>query len=92
MKDRTGNKIEQGNKLLIVLPEALIYGFVAEVREPGTITGLRRGGTERTQGFIHVSCVLSLPVDPESGRVMQCTKVYDPDKHDGDGPKLIQPN
>ena len=93
MKDRIGNELAKGDKLVVQLPEAQIFGFVADISEAGRITGVRDiGGVRQIPGRVLVSCVLALPVDPETGMVPQCVKVYDVDKHDEDVPKLGQPN
>jgi hypothetical protein len=96
MKDRIGNVLNKGDKVVVALPEAQIFGFVAETMEPGLITGVRGPrGTEITQGRILVSCIIALPVDPNMGVSPQIVKVYDADKHpDADtqaaAPKLVE--
>ena len=90
VKDRLGNMLAKGDRLCIALPEAQIFGFVAEVKEQGVIRGVR-GAAEMASGHVLVSCVIALPVDPNSGQIPQCVKVYDPEKHD-EAPKLVQPN
>jgi len=92
VKDRLGNMLGKGDRLCIALPEAQIFGFVAEVKEQGVIRGVRGASAEMTPGHVLVSCVIALPVDPNSGQIPQCVKVYDPDKHDDAAPKLVQPN
>lgn len=82
MKDRIGNKLALGDKVVVALPEAQIFGFIGQLEEGGLITGLKRGGSDRRPGRILVSCVIALPVDPESGAVTQLVRVYDPDKHE----------
>jgi len=91
VKDRLGNVMGKGDRLCIALPEAQIFGFVAEVKEQGVIRGVR-GAAETMPGHVLVSCVIALPVDPNSGQIPQCVKVYDPEKHDEAAPKLVQPN
>jgi hypothetical protein len=92
MKDRIGNKLEVGDKLSVMLPEAQIFGFVAETKEGSLITGLKRGGVEKTPGRVLVSCVIALPVDPETGMVPQVVKVYDADKEHAKAIGQGQPN
>lgn len=82
MKDRIGNKLKTGDKVVVALPEAQIFGFVAQVEEGGLITGLKRGGSERRPGRVLVSCVIALPIDAEMDAVAQLVRVYDPDKHE----------
>lgn len=82
MRDRIGNALKLGDKVVVALPEAQIFGFVAQLEEGGLITGLKRGGVEKRVGRILVSCVIALPVDPEVDAVAQLVRVYDPDKHD----------
>jgi hypothetical protein len=96
MKDRIGNVLAKGDKVVVALAEAQIFGFVAETTEPGLITGVRGPkGTELTPGRVLVSCIIAVPVDPNMGIVAQMVKVYDADKHlDGDvqtaAPKLVE--
>jgi hypothetical protein len=80
VKDRIGNKLEVGDKLSVMLPEAQIFGFVAEVKEGSLVTGLKRGGVEKTLGRVLVTCVIALPIDPDNDIVSQVVKVYDADK------------
>jgi hypothetical protein len=82
MKDRIGNKLKTGDKVVVALPEAQIFGFVAQVEEGGLITGLKRGGSDRRPGRVLVSCVIALPIDAELDAVAQLVRVYDPDKHE----------
>ena len=84
MKDRIGNKLATGDKVVVALPEAQIFGFVAQLEEGGVITGVNkvRGGMEQRPGRILVSCVIALPVDPAYDAVAQLVKVYDADKHE----------
>ena len=82
MKDRIGNKLAMGQKVVVALPEAQIFGFVAQLEEGGLITGVRRGGADKRMGRVLVSCVIALPVDPEDDMVAQLVRVYDPDKHE----------
>lgn len=80
MKDRIANPLAVGDKVVVALPEAQIFGFIAQIDQGGIITGLKRGGAEKKPGRILVSCVIALPVDDETGAVAQLVKVYDADK------------
>lgn len=44
MKDRIGNKLATGDRVLVSLPESAIMGFVAEVKETGLVARVRGGG------------------------------------------------
>jgi len=94
MKDRIGNVLAKGDKVVVALPEAQIFGFIADAQEPGLLTNIRGArATELTPGRILVSCIIALPVDPNMGSAGNLVKVYDADKHlDGDvqtaGPRL----
>jgi hypothetical protein len=92
VKDRVGNVLTKGDKILVALPESQIFGFLAEIKEGQVIHGVRRGGVEAMPGAVLVSCVIALPIDPAAGQVAQCVKVYDPDKHEEPESKLVQPN
>ena len=85
MKDRIGNVLEMGQKVVVSLPEAQIFGFVAQLEQGGLITGIRAGGASKRMGRVLVSCVIALPCDPEEDAVAQWVRVYDPDKHEGSG-------
>jgi hypothetical protein len=81
MKDRIGNGMSIGDRVLVALPESQIFGFVAQMEEASVIAPVRGGrGLERAPGRVLVSCVVALPVDPESGMVAQLVRVVDPDK------------
>lgn len=82
MKDRIGNKLKVSDKVLCALPESQVFGFVAEVVEPGLIGGVRRGQDAGRPGRVLVSCVIALPVDQESGMAPNLVRVHDPDKHE----------
>lgn len=80
MKDRIQNRVDEGDKVMVSLPESQIIGFIAKIEEGGLITGTRSGGTEKRLGRVLVSAVIALPVDPETGMVAQLVKVYGADK------------
>jgi hypothetical protein len=81
MKDRIGNGLNAGDRVLVALPEAQIFGFVAQMEEGSLIAPVRGGrGLDRAPGRVLVSCVVALPVDPASGMVAQLVRVVDPDK------------
>lgn len=92
IKDRIGNGLGKGDRVYIALPEAQIGGFVYEVKEQSIIRGIRGGQAEMSPGHVAVHCVIMLPVDPETGMVAQCVKVYDPNKAEETQSKLVQPN
>ena len=78
MRDRIGNVLAVGDKVLVGLPEPQIFGFVSQVEESGLIAVQgKRPGTEKTPGRVLVSCVLALPLDEEHNMVFQVTKVHD---------------
>jgi prephenate dehydrogenase len=91
MKDRIGNVLAVGDRVLLALPEAQIFGFVAQLDESQLITGVRsvKGGMSQQPGRVLVSCVVALPMDANLGMVAQLVKVVDPDKHDDDTRKGI---
>jgi hypothetical protein len=80
MKDRIGNKLEVGDRVLVSLPESAILGFVAEVKETGMVARVRGGGADTAPGHVMVSCVIALPVDSLMDAVAQAVKVYDPSR------------
>jgi hypothetical protein len=100
MKDRIGNVLAYGDKVLVELPTSSIVGFIAEVKEPGLVAVRRGTAANMTPGRILVSCVVALPVDGELNAVGQLVKVYDAAKEGTQEPSqggngtsgLIQPN
>lgn len=77
MKDRIGNKLAHGDKVLVELPTSSIVGFIAELQEPGVIA-LRRGAAAAgTPGRVLVSLVIALPCEADADAVPQLIKVYD---------------
>jgi hypothetical protein len=77
MKDRIGNVLGMGDKVLIELPTSSIVGFIADLAEPGLVAVRRGTAANLTPGRVLVSCVVALPVDGEFGAVPQLVKVYD---------------
>jgi hypothetical protein len=77
VKDRIGNVLEMGDKVLIELPTSSIVGFIADLAEPGLVAVRRGSAANMTPGRVLVSCVVALPVDGEYGAVPQLVKVYD---------------
>ena len=80
MKDRIGNKLAVGDKVLVQLPESAIIGFVANVQETGMVARVRGGGADTAPGHVLVTCVVQLPVDTLMDAVAQVVKVYDASK------------
>lgn len=89
MKDRIGNVLGEGDRVLVTMPESSIFGFVAKVEDGGLYAV--KGGTSQQPGRILVSCVIAIPVDPVMGQTAQLVKVWDPDKHveAPDGPERV---
>jgi hypothetical protein len=80
VKDRIGNVLAAGDKVLVELPVSSIIGFVAELQEPGKVALRAPDRVPHgyvTPGRVLVSCVVALPVDGEFGAVAQLVKVYD---------------
>lgn len=90
MKDRIGNKLAAGDRVLVSLPESAIMGFVAEVKETGLVARVRGGG-DTAPGHVLVSCVIALPVDSLMDAVAQVVKVYDPAKASEQGKGTSDP-
>ena len=80
MKDRIGNTLAVGDRVLVSLPESAILGYVAEVKETGLLARVRGGGADTAPGHVMVSCVIALPVESLMDAVPQVMKVCDPAK------------
>jgi len=89
MKDRIGNKLAAGDKVMVELPTSSIIGFVASLQEAGLVAIRGKSGAETKPGHVMVSCVFPLPVDPQYDAVAQLVKVYDAAK--AQGPSLVTP-
>ena len=89
MKDRIGNKLAVGDRVLVDLPTSNITGFVAELKECGLVAVRRGTAAGATPGHVLVSVVFSMPVDCDADAVAQLVKVYDPNKTQG--PSLVVP-
>ncbi len=100
MKDRIGNVLANGDKVLVELPTSSIVGFIADLQEPGLVAVRRGTAASGTPGRVLVSCVIALPVDGDVRAVGQLVKVYDAAKEGTQEPSqggngtsgLIQPN
>jgi hypothetical protein len=77
VKDRIGNVLAAGDKVMVELPVSSIIGFIADLAEPGLVAVRRGTAANMTPGRVLVSCVVALPVDGEFGAVAQLVKVYD---------------
>jgi hypothetical protein len=86
MKDRIGNVLANGDKVLVELPTSSIVGFIADLAEPGLVAVRRGTAANMTPGRVLVSCVIALPVDGELGAVGQLVKVHDASKEGTQGP------
>jgi hypothetical protein len=80
MKDRIGNVLAAGDKVLVDLGTSNICGFVSGLEEPGLVTVRMGNEAEIKPGRILVACVIALPVDAIQNAVAGVIKVYDPDK------------
>lgn len=77
MKDRIGNKLAAGDKVLVELPTSSIVGFIAELVEPGLVSIRRGTSAAATPGRVLVQLVIALPCEAEADAVPQLIKVYD---------------
>jgi hypothetical protein len=89
MKDRIGNKLAMGDKVLVALPTSEIFGFIADMQECGLVAIRRGTAANATPGRVLVSCVVALPVDCDADAVAQLVKVHDPAK--AQVPSLVVP-
>lgn len=77
VKDRIGNVLTVGDKVIAQLPDASLVGFVSEVQEPSV---LRTNDRSPMPGRVLITCVIALPVDPNFNATGNLVKVYDADK------------
>lgn len=75
MKDRIGNELAKGKRVLVQLPESSVFGYIAELEE-SSMVALR----ERKPGRVIVNVVLALPADDVFNQVASCVVVEDPNK------------
>jgi hypothetical protein len=64
MKDSIGNILKIGDQVLVQLPQPIVIGVVAEIRDPGVISRLHSKTGDPTPGLLVISAALPLPVDP----------------------------
>lgn len=79
-KDRIGNVLAVGDKVIVALPDSSIIGFISDMQEAGVLRTTLRGDHEPMPGRILVSCVISLPVDAVLHATGQIVKVHDADR------------
>ena len=83
MKDRIGNELAVGDKVLVALPESNIFGFISQMEDASLIVSRgSRGGTEQHPGRVLVSCVIAIPVENVQHMAAGIVKVYDADKRE----------
>jgi hypothetical protein len=90
VKDRIGNVLEAGDKVLVFLPDKSIIGFISEVKEPSNL--LQASHVDMSPGRVLVSCVIALPVDAQFGATAQALKLHDAAKDEkaaAEGSKAI---
>jgi hypothetical protein len=95
VKDRIGNELTVGDKVVVSLPESMTFGFIAEIKPMSGLANLRGNQASVQPGHILVSCVLALPCDPAHDAVTQVAKVYDASKTEEVERRIqaaIQPN
>ena len=75
MKDRIGNVLAKGDRVVLQLPDPMVFAYVAEVSDPSYLVRVTR------PGHILVSAVIALPaVEGTEDTILQVAKVYDPNK------------
>jgi hypothetical protein len=75
VKDRIGNTLAKGDKVVLQLPDPMVFGYVAEVQEPNHLVRVTR------PGHILVTAVIALPAaGGTEDTILQVAKVVDPDK------------
>jgi hypothetical protein len=92
VKDRIGNALATGDKVMVELPSSSIIGFVSEVQESGVLRATGRGELAPMPGRVLVSCVIALPVDSQFGAAGGVVKVHDAAKDEkaaDEGAKLV---
>ena len=73
MKDRIGNTLAKGDKVVLQLPDPMVFGYVAEVQEPNHLVRVTR------PGHILVTAVIALPAaEGTEDTILQVAKVVDP--------------
>lgn len=75
MKDRIGNPLAVGDKVVLQLPDPMVFGYIAKVEDPSYLVRVTK------PGHILVTAVIALPgVQGAEDTILQVAKVYDPDK------------
>jgi hypothetical protein len=95
MKDSIGNILKIGDQVLVQLPQPIVIGVIAEMREPGVISRVHSKTGDATPGVLVISAALPLPVDPNNV-VGQVVRVHTPTQDASDtekralGPMKVQ--
>lgn len=72
MKDRIGNTLAKGDKVVLQLPDPMVFGYVADVQETNHLVRVTQ------PGHILVTAVIALPVaGVADDTILQVAKVYD---------------
>jgi hypothetical protein len=75
MKDRIGNTLAKGDKVVLQLPDPLVFGYIAEVQEANHLMRVTR------PGHVLVTVIVALPaMEGTEDTILQVAKVYDPAK------------
>ena len=77
MKDSIGNILKIGDQVLVQLPQPIVIGVIAELREPGVISRVHSKTGDATPGVLVISAALPLPVEV-TGIVGQVVRVHTP--------------
>lgn len=83
-KDRMGNKLEPGDKVVLSLDNQLTIGVVEEVKEP-VITGPKN---QRGPALLRLTVGVTIPYNPKDA-IVAIVKVATPPEEE---PLVIQPN
>ena len=75
VKDRIGNVLAKGDKVVLQLPDPMVFAYIVDVSEPSYLVRVTR------PGHVIVSAVIALPaMEGHEDTIMQVAKVYDPQK------------
>jgi len=64
VRDARGNELKEGQTVLLKWGMQTVEGVVAEVKQGGVITGLRKGGEQISPATVRIECAFTINCDP----------------------------
>lgn len=76
LRDMLGNELQEGDMVMMVLPNSNAMGSITQIKTGGIIAG--RNGKGVQPGLVTTICRFDTPFDPTSAILGNMVKVYNP--------------